>query len=122
MTRPLKRRKGKGQHCHCKTSLMHVRPLCRKASVGPTTASDTANLKNGLSHMNATTVDFPMLHGTVAVLHYCVAVAHVTLLIKIYTFCQVIGEVTFFLDFVLKMSGTGHCGYRSWTGNRARGQ
>ena len=102
---------------------MHVRQLCRKASVGPTIASDTANLKNGLSHMNATIVDFPILHGTVAVSHYCVAVAHVTLLIKIYTFFQVKGKVKFFLDFVLKiMSGTSHCGDRSWKGNRARGQ
>ena len=31
MTWPSKRRIGQGQHCHSGTSLMHVRPLCRRA-------------------------------------------------------------------------------------------
>ena len=50
MTRPLKWRTGKGQHCHCKTNLMHVRPLCRKASVRPTTASHCQFEKLSFSH------------------------------------------------------------------------
>ena len=31
MTWPSKRNIGQGQHCHSGTSLMHVRPLCRRA-------------------------------------------------------------------------------------------
>ena len=46
--------------------LVHIRQLCRKASVGPTITLGAANLKNVRSRINATT-DFPMLHEIVAV-------------------------------------------------------